>query len=82
MVEKAARDTARLLNKQVAASNKPQPTTTAPSAAPASPQPAAPSPLAEKKRERGSASAAANILRRDLGIGGSPAGRGGRRGPP
>ena len=82
MVEKAARDAARVLNKQVAASDRPQPPTTAPSAAPASPQPAAPSPLAEKKRERGSASAAANILRRDLGIGGSPTGRGGRRGPP
>ncbi|KAL8957198.1 MAG: hypothetical protein Q9183_006119, partial [Haloplaca sp. 2 TL-2023] len=82
MVEKAARDAARVLNKQVAASDKPQSPTTTPAAAAASPQPAAPSPLAEKKRERGSASAAANILRRDLGIGGSPTGRGGRRGPP
>ncbi|KAL8757531.1 MAG: hypothetical protein Q9199_002174 [Rusavskia elegans] len=80
MVERAARDAARVVNKQTATPNKPQ----APTAAPTTPVPppttAANSPLAEKKRERGSASAAASILRRDLGIGATPGSRGGRRG--
>lgn len=82
MVEKAARDAARVLNKQVAASSKPQNPSPAPASPAVSPATAANSPLAEKKRERGSASAAASILRRDLGIGTSPGARGGRRGLP
>ena len=79
-VEKAARDAARVLNKQVASVNR----------APVSPvvnQPAAPdtpsndsvTPLAEKKRERGNASAAARILQRDLGLSTNSGGRRGRR---
>lgn len=39
-----------------------------------------PAPGTERKRERGSASAAAKILQRDLGLGTSPRGRGARRG--
>ncbi|KAL8685566.1 MAG: hypothetical protein Q9218_007681 [Villophora microphyllina] len=81
MVEKAARDAARVLNKQAATPTKPRVNLPRAPSPVASPQTATNSPLAEKKRERGSASAAANILRRDLGIGTSPGGRGGRRGP-
>ncbi|KAL8978376.1 MAG: hypothetical protein Q9205_006016, partial [Flavoplaca limonia] len=80
MVEKAARDAARVLNKQSTTPNKPQAPTAAPTPPAPSPATAATSPLAEKRRERGSASAAASILRRDLGIGSSPGTRGGRRG--
>ncbi|KAL9578415.1 MAG: hypothetical protein Q9212_005734 [Teloschistes hypoglaucus] len=80
MVEKAARDAARVLNKQFATPTKPKVSLPRLPSPVASPQTATNSPLAEKKRERGSASAAANILRRDLGIGTSPGGRGGRRG--
>ncbi|KAL8840636.1 MAG: hypothetical protein Q9176_003749 [Flavoplaca citrina] len=80
MVEKAARDAARVLNKQSTTPNKPQAPTAAPTPPALSPATAATSPLAEKRRERGSASAAASILRRDLGIGSSPGTRGGRRG--
>lgn len=82
MVEKAARDAARILNKQANAASKlqpPSPVSTSPVVPPAT---AVTSPLAEKRRERGSASAAASILRRDLGIGSNPGGRGGRRGLP
>ncbi|KAL8946827.1 MAG: hypothetical protein Q9222_006827 [Ikaeria aurantiellina] len=82
MVEKAARDAARVPSKQALTPNK-TPAPSGASASPIAPPIAAPaSPLAEKKRERGSASAAANILRRDLGIGNTPGGRGGRRGLP
>ncbi|KAI4231538.1 MAG: hypothetical protein LQ349_005546 [Xanthoria aureola] len=80
MVERAARDAARVVNKQTASPNKPQASTAAPTTPVAPPTTAANSPLAEKKRERGSASAAASILRRDLGIGATPGSRGGRRG--
>ncbi|KAL8722523.1 MAG: hypothetical protein Q9181_007467 [Wetmoreana brouardii] len=82
MVEKAARDAARILNKQITTPNKPQSPSTSSTSPVVPPHTAANSPLAEKKRERGSASAAANILRRDLGIGTSPGARGGRRGLP
>lgn len=82
MVEKAARDAARVVNKQVPTSSKPQSPSSAAAAPAGAPVPAVSSPLAEKKRERGSASAAASILRRDLGIGASPGARGGRRGGP
>ncbi|KAL8714360.1 MAG: hypothetical protein Q9220_001693 [cf. Caloplaca sp. 1 TL-2023] len=82
MVEKAARDAARVPSKQALALNK-TPVPSGASSSPVVPATTAPaSPLAEKKRERGSASAAANILRRDLGIGNTPGGRGGRRGLP
>ncbi|KAI4096968.1 MAG: hypothetical protein LQ344_000771 [Seirophora lacunosa] len=82
MVEKAARDAARILNKQTATANKSQ--TLTPASTPAVlPSPTtSSSPLAEKRRERGSASAAASILRRDLGIGTTPGIRGGRRALP
>ncbi|KAI4180541.1 MAG: hypothetical protein L6R41_007179 [Letrouitia leprolyta] len=80
MVEKAARDAARVVNKQVTTLSKPQGPSPAAAAPADAPAPAVSSPLAEKKRERGSASAAASILRRDLGIGASPGARGGRRG--
>ena len=81
-VEKAAREVVRVLNKQ-AVNNKGTAVPTSP-AAPATTTPSAsgtPSSLADKKRERGSASAAARILQRDLGLGVTPGGRG-RRGSP
>lgn len=78
-VEKAARDAVKVLNKQAAIPAK------APFPAPASPSATAPgaaltlsAPLAEKRRERGSTSAVARMLQRDLGLGANP---GGRRGP-
>lgn len=80
MVEKAARDAARIGNKQASTANKPQSPSPAPASPVTAPTSTGSSPLAEKKRERGSASAAASILRRDLGIGASPGARGGRRG--
>jgi len=83
-VEKAAREVVRVLNKQAVGTTKgaaaaSSPTPTLAATAPVS---ATPSPLADKKRERGSASAAARILQRDLGLGVIPGGRGGRRGGP
>ncbi|KAL8994356.1 MAG: hypothetical protein Q9169_005643 [Polycauliona sp. 2 TL-2023] len=80
MVEKAARDAARVNVKQTATPTKPQTPAAAPTTAVPPPTTAATSPLAEKKRERGNMSAAASILRRDLGIGTVPGSRGGRRG--
>ncbi|KAL8895185.1 MAG: hypothetical protein Q9207_008271 [Kuettlingeria erythrocarpa] len=82
MVEKAARDAARIVNKQTPIASKPQPPSPASTSSAVPAVTAATSPLAEKKRERGSASAAASILRRDLGIATSAGGRGGRRGGP
>lgn len=81
-VEKAARDVVRVLNKQ--ARNTGKAVSSSPSNPLATPTPgfATTAPLAEKKRERGSASAAAKILQRDLGIGSGIGGRGGRRGGP
>ena len=76
-VEKAARDAVKLLNKQAVSSNKTSGTlpVVAPSSAPASSQTQpVPTATADRKRERGPVSAAARI-QRDLGIGGSPAGR-------
>ncbi|KAL8780869.1 MAG: hypothetical protein Q9213_006281 [Squamulea squamosa] len=81
MVEKAARDATRVLTKQAATPNKSPTPTTNPTAPVPQPTTPATSPLAEKKRERGSASTAA-IIRRDLGIGTTPGSRGGRRGLP
>ena len=81
-VEKAARDVIRVISRQ--ATNNSKNTTPSPTSAPAVTTPSAnnSAPLAEKKRERGSASAAARILQRDLGIGANHNGRGGRRGAP
>ena len=74
--ENATREVVRVLNKQASQANKsPKPPTTSSSNVTPSITPA--SQLVEKKRERGNASAAANILRRDLGI---ASGRGGRKG--
>ena len=76
-VEKIARDAVKAANRQAAAVEG----KAAPPSAPAAPSPAppaqatAPAPRSERRRERGSVSAAAKILQRDLGIG--PAG--GRR---
>ena len=87
-VEQAARDAVKVLSKQATTTNKgTKPTTSSPSA-PVPKQPLVTpnstgnAALADKKRERGNASAAAKILQRDLGLGGGPAGRGGRRGQP
>ena len=83
-VEKAARDAVKALNKQAAspkASPAPQtpskPQTVSPNITPNS---AANSALGSKQRERGNVKAAAQILQRDLGLGGSSRGRGGRHG--
>ena len=87
-VEQAARDAVKVLNKQAASTVKGtasqnQPAvgavTTPPTVTPNSTANAA---LADKKRERGNASAAAKILQRDLGLAGNAGGRGGRRGTP
>ena len=87
-VEQAARDAVKVLNKQAASTVKGTASpsqsaaaavTTPPTVAPNSTANAA---LADKKRERGNASAAAKILQRDLGLGGNAGGRGGRRGTP
>ena len=85
-VEQAARDAVKVLNKQAATTNKGP--TTAPlsnndsnaKSPVASPSGTANAALADKKRERGNASAAAKILQRDLGLVGNVGGRGGRRG--
>lgn len=86
-VEQAARDAVKVLNKQAASTVKGTASpsqvvaavTTPPTVTPNSTANAA---LADKKRERGNASAAAKILQRDLGLGGNAGGRGGRRGTP
>ena len=79
-IEKAAREVVQVIQQQVAEVNKspaPNPATTAVEKAPNTAKPIIAN---EKKRERGSASAAAKILQRDLGLGTNPRGRGGRRG--
>ncbi len=77
-VDRAARDAVRLLNKRAVAINDQTTSNTSIVSSSVSPKEiASPAPLAEKKRERGSASAAARILQRDLGLG-TPVG--GRRG--
>ena len=84
-VEQVARDAVKVLNKQ--ATNTKQ-VNVSPAASKAVPPPTNPAvtpnsmantALADKKRERGNASAAAKILQRDLGLGGHVAGRGERR---
>ena len=76
-IEKIARDAVKVANRQAGAGEGKATLAPAPStSSPASPaQPAAPAPRSERRRERGSVSAAAKILQRDLGI--APAG--GRR---
>lgn len=73
-VEKAARDVVRVVSQ--ASSGSKSPASSPVNAAAVANNSA---PLTEKKRERGSASAAAKILQRDLGIGANQNGRGGRR---
>ena len=87
-VEQAARDAVKVLNKQAASTVKgtaspSQSVVAAVSTSPTvTPNSTANAALADKKRERGNASAAAKILQRDLGLGGNAGGRGGRRGTP
>ena len=85
-VEQTARDAVKVLTKQSAntkpghvspSPSKAIPTPTNPAVTPNSTATAA---LADKKRERGT-STAARIVQRDLGLGGNIGGRGGRRGP-
>lgn len=85
-VEQAARDAVKVLNKQAAntkagnVSPSPSKVVPAPTNPAVTPNSTANAALADKKRERGNASAAAKILQRDLGLGGPVGGRGGRRG--
>lgn len=85
-VEQAARDAVKVLNKQAAntkqgnAPPSPLKAVPAPTHSAVTPNSTANAALADKKRERGNASAAAKILQRDLGLGGHVGGRGGRRG--
>lgn len=87
-VEQAARDAVKVLNKQAAstvkgtASQNQSAVTVATTPPTVTPNSTANAALADKKRERGNASAAAKILQRDLGLGGNAGGRGGRRGTP
>ncbi|KAI9879642.1 MAG: hypothetical protein M1830_007883 [Pleopsidium flavum] len=79
-VDRAAKDAVKLLNKRAVVISDQTASNT--SIAPASISPkdiASPAPLAEKKRERGNASAAARILQRDLGLGSPTGGRRGAR---
>lgn len=77
-VEKAARDVVRVISKASSNSKSPASSPVNASAAPTAVAKNS-APVAEKKRERGSASAAAKILQRDLGISANQNGRGGRR---
>ena len=85
-VEQAARDAVKVLTKQAAhtkqgnAPPSPSKAVPAPTNPAVTPNSTANAALADKKRERGNASAAAKILQRDLGLGGHVGGRGGRRG--
>ena len=85
-VEQAARDAVKVLNKQAANSKQghvspsPSKVVPAPISPAVTPNSTANAALADKKRERGNASAAAKILQRDLGLSGHVGGRGGRRG--
>ena len=84
-VEQAARDAVKVLNKQAPNTKQGNVSVGASKALPAPTNPAvtpnsmANAALADKKRERGNASAAAKILQRDLGLGGHVGGRGERR---
>lgn len=78
-IEKAARDAVRVINKQPPTVNKDVVPPAAVTAKSPSSTSTSKAPLAEKKRERGNASAAAKILQRDLAIGANASGRGGKR---
>ena len=86
-VEQVARDAVKVLNKQAASTKQPNVPTSPlkavpiPTTAAGTPNSTANAALADKKRERGNASAAAKILQRDLGLGGHVGGRGERRSP-
>ena len=81
-VEKAARDAVKVLNKQAASAKAPsstQPVNKAQSVTPpVASNSAVNSALASKQRERGNVKAAAQILQRDLGIGGNSRSRASR----
>lgn len=82
-VEQAARDAVKVLNKQAASKGAaPATQSTVPVVKPPNvvPNSTANAALADKRRERGSVSAAAKILQRDLGLDRNAGGRGGRRG--
>lgn len=85
-VEKAARDAVKVLTKHAAggsnraAAADTAPPTPPPAKAPSTPT-ASPAPPATTDRKRGSASAAAKILQRDLALAGAPAGRRRREAP-
>ena len=81
-VENAAREATRMSNKPAAAAKSNDPTGRAASTAIHPSKASALNPLADKKRERGVASAAAKILQRDLGLAGARGGRGSRRNGP
>ncbi|KAJ9648020.1 hypothetical protein H2199_001797 [Coniosporium tulheliwenetii] len=74
--DKAAKEAVKVLSKEAAATSQP----VAAASAQAAPIPTGPA--AERKRERGSAAIAANILKRDLGLGGPAGGRRGKRDAP
>lgn len=78
-VEKAARDVVRVISRQTSNSSQNPTSSSTSTLAAVAPSVSASAPLAEKRRERGSASAAAKILQRDLGLGANHNGRGGRR---
>ena len=79
-VETAAREAARIAKKEVAPPTPSEQADRNPTRTLSPPKARTVNPLAEKKRERGVASAAAKILQRDLGIGTTRGSRGGRRG--
>lgn len=74
--DKAAKEAVKVLSKEAAATSQPA------AAASAQAAPIPTGPAAERKRERGSAAVAANILKRDLGLGGPAGGRRGKRDAP
>ncbi|KAI9810655.1 MAG: hypothetical protein M1827_006114 [Pycnora praestabilis] len=80
-VDKAANEAVKVLNKEASDSTrKPPRTGSADSTSSANGKETTPSgPAAERRRERGNASAAARILQRDLGLGGPGTGRRGTR---
>ena len=79
-VETAAREAARIAKKEVAPPTPREQADRTSAQTLSPPKARTVNPLAEKKRERGVASAAAKILQRDLGIGATRGARGGRRG--
>lgn len=79
-VDRAAREAVKLLNKRAVANNdQTSPSSSSASSSVPPKDSAVPAPIAEKKRERGNASAAARILQRDLGLANPEGGRRGVR---